>query len=243
MKKLFIALTAALALSLSATAQTAEEIYKNYLDKTGIEKFISSRDGRSSMTEVEMIVGPATIASKITSKYPSMHRVELDIQGQTALVIIRDTVAYLNAMGKIQTFTGEEVRQVAPVVDLVKDIVQPTDLDKCTIKFIGKEGKGKTALNVIEVTEKANPENSKTALYFNAETGLVDRSVTEVKDQDNKPFKIEVTYKKYTSFDDGALLLPTSIVTKMPNQTITINVQNFELDFPVANWMFAAPKQ
>lgn len=243
MKKLLIALTAVFALSMTAMAQNAEEIYKNYVEKTGINKFLSERDGRSSLTEVEMTVGPATITSKITSKYPSLHRIELDIQGQTALVIVRDTIAYLNAMGQSQTFTGEEVRQVAPVIDLVKDIIQPVDINKCTISFAGKEGKGKAAVNVINVIEKENPENNKTTLYFNAETGLVDRSVTEVKGADDKMMKIEVTYKKYTSFDDGALLLPTVITTKLPDQSITINVQKFELDYPTASWMFAAPKQ
>lgn len=243
MKKIFLALLV-LAVSFTATAQTAQEIYKTYVTKTGIDKFMDSRDGRSSMVEVEIGVGPVTISSKVTSKYPSMHRIELDVQGQTALVIVRDTVAYLNAMGKSQTFTGaEQIRQVAPVVDLIKDVIPSVDLSKCTLTLLPQEGKGKGLLNVVECVETAKTENNKTILYFNAETGLLDKTINEVKGEDGKMMKIEVSLKKYTSYDDGSLLLPSSITTKLPGQAISITIRNFELDFPTASWMFAAPKK
>lgn len=244
MKKIFLALLV-FAVSFTATAQTADEIYKKFLDKTGVEKFLDSRNGRSTMAEVAITAGPMVMDCKVTAKYPSFYRIEMDAQGQNVLVIVRDTTAYINAGGKIQVITGQDnINEAMTFVDVVKSMCQTIDLDKYALSLTGQEGKGKKVLNIVECVEKNKKENDqKITLYFNAESNLLEKVIIDITPKEGKPFKIEQTFKDYKAFDDDALFIPTVVATKMPEVTTTTTLKAFEMDFPTANWMFAAPKQ
>ncbi len=240
MKKLILFI-AAITLSIVATkAQDAQQIFDNYYQKTGIADFNENNDGRSSLLEMELSVMGMSMPFKVTSKYPNLFRIEMSVQGITVTTILRDSVAYVSAQGQTQTITDEaQIKQYAPVSNLISDMI-PTPGNYEDLKYVGKEGKGKNECYVVECISKK--EQAKTKLYFNIETGLLDKAYTETE-VNGKTIKADMVFKKYTKFDDGALLMPTTISAKAEGQTVDFIIKSFETDVPVASWMFAAPKQ
>lgn len=238
MKKLFFALFA-LTFSFTATAQTAEELMAKFTEKTGITKFTQSRDGRSSLLEVDVLIGPMTMSSKITAKYPSSYRVELVMPNQTATVIVLDTIAYVNQGGKVNKFDNkEQVAQIVPVTDIIKLAMPDFSDDTYTSVVKGVEGKGKASCNVVQYTDS---KENVTSIYYNVASGLIDKILITTK-VEGKPITTEIIYKDYTSYADGELNLPSSLTLKTGQGDIAFKIKSFELDFPTASWMFAAPK-
>lgn len=240
MKKVLLISIVALLSIMTVSAQDATAILENYVKKTGVAAFNETKDGRSSMLDMEMTIMGMSIPIKVITKYPDFARIEMETQGVQVLIILRDTVAYVSAQGQTQTITDKaQFEQYAQMRDMVGQMA-PSMSDLLDIKYIGKEGKGKNEWDVIEATSKKDKSVSK--MYFNTETGLLDKSLSEVE-VGGKKNKVSSSFKKYTSFDDGALLLPTVMSIKSAQANIEFKIKAFETDFPVATWMFAAPKK
>lgn len=240
MKKLLLISAITLLSVVMASAQDAKAILEKYVEKTGVAAFNETKAGRSSLLEMEMSMMGMDIPLKVIAKYPDFARIEMAVQGTNMLLILRDTVVYLTVQGQTQTITDPaQVAQYEQMRDMVGQMgIDISDL--IDIKYIGKEGKGKNECDVIGATAKKNGSVNK--IYVNIETGLVDKVFTEAK-VEGKEVKATSVFKDYENFDEGALLIPTVMSVKTAAGTIVFRITELETDFPVATWMFAAPKK
>lgn len=237
MKKLFLILFAAIAVQFAA-AQTAESVIAKFAEKTGIEKFKADRDGKTSYLEIDINVGPMVMPIKVTAKYPSLYRIEMEAQGQAVLMIMRDTTAWVKAAGQIQKMEGKDkMAQIAPVSDIISAIIP--DLKEYELTYAGQQGKGKNLCDVVEFKSKKDKSTGK--FFFNVETGLLE-SIDQMNDVMDKLVNVKTKFKDYTKFADGTLELPKIMEATSPMGNIVMTINAFELDYPTAAWMFAEPK-
>lgn len=240
MKKVLLISLVTLLSVVMVNAQDAKAILEKYAEKTGITAFNEAKDGRSSLVEMEMSMSGMTIPLKVISKYPDFARIEMAVQGTNILIIVRDTVVYVTAQGQTQTITDPaQVAQYVGMRDMVDQIVISID-NLRDVKYISKEKKGKNEWDVIGATVKK--DSSDCTIYVNVKTGLVDKVLSEAK-VEGKEIKATTTFKDYKNFDEDALFIPTVVSVKAAGGTVGFRISEFETDFPVATWMFAAPKQ
>lgn len=240
MKKNLTTLLLALCCSFSAMAQTPEEIFENYEAKTKIHSFNESYAQSSSVCEMELAMGPYTMPIKVVAKYPKQFRCDMEMQGTNVLIIVNDKVAYVTAQGQTQKIEDEaQIKQLIPMTDFAGEMA-PT-MDKFTdLKFIGTEGKGKKECYVVEGIEVES--QFPTTLYFNKKSALLTAMVIKATTSDGTEIENKVELSNYTEYADGEVYLPSKMTTPTPEGNVVIKVTNFEVDYPTAPWMFAAPK-
>ncbi len=235
MKKILSIFVLSLAFVFTASAQSGDEIFQNYLDKSGISTYTENYGDMSSLLELEIDMGPMQIPYKITSDGDGKYRVEMSAQGTNVLFIVRDGKAYVTAEGQTQVIEDEaQIAQMLPMTS-VADIL-PSREKFSTLEYLSTEGKGKKECYLVKAT--AAEDGSVATIYFNTATGLIDKIVTNVEGAG----EVSVVPSKYKEFVDGELTIPTVLTTKTPQGDVTINILNLEVDYPVAPWMFAAPK-
>lgn len=238
MKKILLVLVAAFAVQFTF-AQDAQSVIKRFTDGTGIEKFTAERNGKSSYLDTELSMGAMVMPIKVTAKYPSQYRIEMEVQGQNMLMIMRDSIAWVKVSGQpAQKITdAAQIEQMAPISDIISSII---DMKSYTeLVYVGQEGKGKTVLDVVSFVDTKDKSTGK--LYFNNASGMLEKIEQEVELQ-GKKMNIKNTFKNYTKYGDGVLILPNKIEASTPMGNVSIDIKAFELDYPTAAWMFAEPK-
>ncbi|MFI3287790.1 MAG: hypothetical protein R3Y61_04855 [Rikenellaceae bacterium] len=225
---------------LSAVAQTPEEIFAKFAEKTKIETFNANYKETSSVCEMEIVVGPVTMPVKVVAKYPGQFRCDMVMQGTNVLVIVNDTTGYVTANSQTQVIEGKEaIAQLIPLMDFANDCA-PTIDNFRDLKFVGTTGKGKKECCILEGI--AIDSNTKTKLYFNTTTSLLVKLESAYTSPEGKTEEFETSLLNYKEYCDGELYLPSKISTPTPEGTLVIKITNFEVDYPTAPWMFAAPK-
>ncbi len=240
MKKLLSIVFVALFVSINAFAQDANEIFAKYEGLTKAAEFKSTLDGRSSLCEMEFAAGPMSMPYKAVAKYPGKFRVDMNVQGTNILVVITDGKAYVTANGQTEVVEDPaQVQQIVPMTDFASDMA-PIAADYTDLTFVGTEGKGKKECYMVEGVDAE--DGSKTKFFFNVKSGLLTKMIGYVMMQDGTTFELVLRLEKYKEFADGELYLPSKLITETPEGDISISILNFEMDYPTAPWMFAAPK-
>lgn len=240
MKKVLSLIIFALFISTSAMAQDPMAIFNAYLERTGTVDYEGVADGESSLCQIEVEMMGQVMPIKVVAKYPDQYRVDMEMQGMNILTIITGGVAYMTVGGQTQVFeTEEEIAQLVPMTDFVGSMVP--SLDDCSeVTYVGTDGKGKKLCDVIQVID--NETGYKSRMYINQTTNLLTKLVTVYQDENGKEGEVATLFTKYTEFADGEIYLPATMTIKTDEGDLVINVLNFEVGYPTAAWMFAAPK-
>ncbi len=238
MKKIVAIITITLSISLTVNAQDAHEIFNSYVEKTGVKTFDENYDDAPYILEAAVEMGPAVVPFKVISDGEDHYRAEMDVQGNNILIIMRDDVGYVTAGGATQKIEDEaQLEQLLPIKNIVDEFVPELD-DEDELTYVGKDGKGKKECDILKLVSVEDSVAKTTMLYINTTTKLLDKMTVAVGEEK----EVVVTFTKYTEFADGVLLIPSVVNAKSPEGSMVTRITKFEVDYPVAPWMFAAPK-
>lgn len=232
MRKIVV-LTLLTLISLGSYAQDGASIVAKYRAATKLEKALAS--SRSQMINTTIKAQGQEIPTVITLSTPgSKMRAEMTMMGQKIILVINGDKGWMVMPGmNKQVLPAEQVGKTFSQNDILESVnIDPAKMD---LKFIGKEKVGEVEYQVVEANEKAKPEE-KIKLYFDPATSLLAITKSKVQGMDVTMYTLD--YKNF-----GELLLPSVINVEAGGNTIsTVTINDIDLEYPVAEWMFAEPE-
>lgn len=233
MKKIVV-LTLLTLISLGSYAQDGASIVAKYRAATKLEKALGG--SRSHMINATIKAQGQEIPTIITISTPGPKmRAEMTMMGQKVTLVINGDKGWMvmPGMGK-QVLPAEQVGKTFSQNDILESVnIDPAKMD---LKFIGTEKVGEVEYQVVEANEKAKPEE-KIKLYFDPATSLL--AITKSKVQGMDVTMHTLDYKNF-----GELLLPGVINVEAGGNIIsTVTINDLDLEYPIAEWMFAEPEK
>lgn len=113
-------------------------------------------------------------------------------------------------------------------------------MDISNMRFLETVIDGKKTYNVLQLI---SPENTKTNMYFNDKTGLLDYSISFLNDEQKKILHCDQqkqTFNNYTQFGD--VMLPSFYTESNGKIGLVFEVKRISLDYPIDNVDFSENK-
>lgn len=224
--------------STNAMAQDAKSILERYYKVTGLDKVTPSE--QSLMIDMSMLMNNMEVPANIISDGPNKMRIEIVAMGQKMLMIINGEKgwAVVPGAGK-QPLPQEAINQTKNQNDILSNMTW--DLTKVDIKLLDDKEEGAKKYDVVEVkTKDTKTPGSTQVLYIDKSTGLIDYVEGKVENE-GKMVEFTTRFADYKDF--SGVKIPTKMTVEANGQVVsTVKINKFELEYPVADWMFAEPE-
>lgn len=224
-------------LTLATSAQTLDEILKQYYDaRGGYDKIKSATTIKSTGKQtVQGIEIPFTILQK----RPQQLRVEATVQSQTIIQGYDGETAWM-----VNPLTGSTDPQILPE-EQARNIIEQADMDGSLVDYkekghavelIGKEDMEGTAVYKLKVTLKNGDIRYN---YLDAEYFLELKVVAKIIRQDTE-IEAETFYSDYKEVNGQ--MIPHAFETKRGGTTISqITIDSVEMDVDMDDAIFKMP--
>ncbi len=232
MKKLLLTLLALLSLSSTAVAKDPKAIVEGFTAKT---KLNTSSKITSALLEMEFSMMGMEMPMKVISRGDN-YRAEISVMGTDALIVGDEKVAYVTAGGQTQKITDKaQIEQLLPMTKLSSESLFRFE-SNAEFKYLGQETKQGKQYDIVQSENK----DGVAKLYFNTLSGMLEMAKAETS-VNGEEVEVDMEFNNYKKFSDGALTLPSTIITKTMGQTIKIQIVDYQLNYPTSAWMFAFP--
>lgn len=235
MKKIITLFVLILSVIISAGAQNATEILDRFLKVTNLDAISAQKSNVVSMELVNTVNqngNKMQIDMNVIAQNPGGKlRMDMDMMGQQMIIVVNGDKGWLQAQGQVQELPAEQARQMAAQGDYLQNM--KFDTERNDFKFIKEEN----GMLVVECTPKDDSKQAnKATLYFNKESGLQDRVVTNVQGQD-----VVIDVSDYKDFN-GCKIPAKMTISVAGNELVATELTKFELNTPVTESTFSKPQ-
>ena len=205
------ALTMMVAGSISAFAQTAEEI---------VEKHLTAIGGAENWKKVNSIKMTGSITAQgmeipisLTTLNKKGMRMDMSIMGTSNYMIITDKEGWsyfpVQQQQKPEPMTPDQVKQSQDQLDVQGELIDYASKGS-KIAFVGKDDMEGTEVFKLRLTDKEGKEKT---MFFDAENYYLLREIEKMK-ADGKEVEATVSYSNYQKLPEG-IVVPMTVESEM----------------------------
>jgi outer membrane lipoprotein-sorting protein len=223
MKRIFTLLAACTLLVNFALAQTAEDVLRKYGEAMGITSAEASEFKTMSM-DLSMSMMGMSMEGKMKIKQPNKMRYEMNMMGQTVLMVSDGTQGWLRQGGNVMSMPMEQLQEQQKMGG--GDFVSQMKQQGYTFAYEGKEG-GNYKLKATKTGEKA------TYMYFDETTHLL----SKIEPEGGEGTILVSDYRKVAS----GVMFPHLMTMNLAQGEAKISYSNVSLNADIPDSEFSKP--